>query len=134
MVTTRTEIKKLQPGRYVVIDEEPCKVLDVTTSVSGKHGEAKARLEAVGLFDNKKRSIVKPADAEMEIPIIEKKTGQVIAIAGNNAQVMDMTDYEIFDIPIPEELKEKIAQGKEISYWVVMGRKMIMEVRGWLFI
>jgi len=129
MVTTRIEIKKLQPGRYVVIDDEPCKVLDVTTSVSGKHGEAKARLEAVGLFDNKKRSIVKPADAEMEVPIIEKKTGQVIAISGNNAQIMDMADYEIFDIPIPEELKEKIAQGKEISYWVVMGRKMITEVR-----
>ena len=130
MVTTRTEIKKLQPGRYVIIDEEPCKVLDVTTSVSGKHGEAKARLEAVGLFDNKKRSIVKPADAEMEIPIIEKKTGQVIAISGNNAQIMDMTDYEIFDILIPEELKEKVAQGKEITYWVVMNRKMIVEVRG----
>ena len=130
MATTRTEIKKLQPGRYVVIDEEPCKVLDVTTSVSGKHGEAKARLEAVGLFDNKKRSIVKPADAEMEVPIIEKKTGQVIAISGNNAQIMDMADYEIFDIPIPEELKDKIAQGKEISYWVVMEKKMIMEVRG----
>jgi len=130
MVTTRTEIKKLQLGRYVIIDDEPCKVLDVTTSVSGKHGEAKARLEAVGLFDNKKRSIVKPADAEMEIPIIEKKSGQVIAIAGNNAQIMDMADYEIFDIPIPEELKEKVAQGKEISYWVVMNRKMIIEVRG----
>jgi len=130
MVTTRTEIKKFQPGRYVIIDDEPCKVLDVTTSVSGKHGEAKARLEAVGLFDNKKRSIVKPADAEMEIPIIEKKTGQVIAISGNNAQIMDMADYEIFDIPIPEELKEKVAQGKEISYWVVMNRKMIIEVRG----
>ena len=130
MVTTRTEIKKLQPGRYVTIDDEPCKVLGVTTSVSGKHGEAKARLEVVGLFDNKRRSIVKPADAEMDIPIIEKKTGQVIAISGNNAQIMDMADYEIFDIPIPEELKEKIVQGKEILYWVVMDRKMITEVRG----
>jgi translation elongation factor P/translation initiation factor 5A len=32
---------------------------------------------------------------------------------------------------VPEdELKEKIAQGKEVSYWVIMGRKMLMEVRG----
>lgn len=130
MVTTRTEIKKLQPGRYVIIDEEPCKVLGVTTSVSGKHGEAKARLEVVGLFDNKRRSIVKPADTEMEVPIIEKKTGQVVAISGNNAQIMDMTSYEIFDIPIPEELKEKVAQGKEVSYWIVMDRKMLIEARG----
>jgi len=130
MVTTRTEIKKLQPGRYCVIDDEPCKVLDVTCSVSGKHGEAKARLEAVGLFDNKRRSIVYPADHEMEVPIIEKKIGQVVAIVGNNAQIMDMTNYEMFEIPIPEELKEKLTQGKEVTYWVVMERKMLMEVRG----
>ena len=130
MVTTRTEIKKLQPGRYVIIDEEPCKVLGVTTSVSGKHGEAKARLEVVGLFDKKRRSIVKPADAEMEIPIIEKKTGQVVAISGSNAQTMDMTDYETFDLAIPDELKDKVTQGKEVSYWIIMGKKILVEARG----
>jgi translation initiation factor 5A len=130
MVTTRSSIKNLQPGRYCVIDDEPCKVLSVTHSVSGKHGGAKSRLEAIGLFDNRKRSIVKPADAEMEVPIIEKKVGQVVAIAGNNAQIMDMTDYETFDLPIPEELKDKVVQGKEVSYWIIMGKKMLVEVRG----
>jgi len=130
MVTTRSSIKNLQPGRYVVIDDEPCKVLDVTTSKSGKHGGAKARLEAIGLLDNKRRSVVKPADAEMEVPIIEKKMGQVIAIIGNNAQIMDMTDYETFEIPIPEELKDKVAQGKDVSYWIIMGKKMLVEARG----
>jgi translation initiation factor 5A len=129
MVTTRSSIKNLQPGRYCVIDDEPCKVLDVSHSVSGKHGGAKSRLEAIGLFDNKRRSVVKPADAELEVPIVEKKIGQVIAIVGINAQIMDMADYETFEIPIPEELKAKLAQGKEVSYWVIMGRKMLMEVR-----
>lgn len=114
----------------MIIDEEPCKVLDVTTSVSGKHGEAKARVEVVGLFDNRRRSIVKPGDTEMEIPIIEKKVGQIIAISGSNAQIMDMTDYETFDLPIPENLKDKVAQGKEVVYWVIMGKKMLMETRG----
>jgi translation initiation factor 5A len=130
MATGRSSIKNLQSGRYVIIDEEPCKVLDVTCSVSGKHGGAKARLEAIGLFDNKRRSVVKPADAEMEVPIIEKKTGQVVAISGSSAQIMDMADYETFELPIPEELKDKIAQGKEVSYWIIMGRKMLVEVRG----
>ena len=129
MVTTRSAIKNLQVGKFVVIDEEPCKVLNVTTSVPGKHGGAKARLEVIGIFDNRRRSIVKPADTEIEIPIVEKKVGQVVAIAGDTAQIMDMTDYEIFDIPIPEEFKEKLVQGKEVNYWVVMGKKMIVEVR-----
>jgi translation initiation factor 5A len=105
-------------------------VLSVTHSVSGKHGGAKARLEAIGLFDNKRRSVVKPADAEMEVPIVEKKVGQVIAITGNMAQVMDMTDYETFEIAIPDELKDKVIQGKEVSYWVMMGKKMLVDSRG----
>ena len=79
MATTKTAIKYLKPGKFCVIDGEPCKVLSMTTSTSGKHGGAKARLEGVGIFDNKRRSVVKPADTEIDVPIVEKKTGQVVA-------------------------------------------------------
>jgi len=129
MVTTRTIIKSLQPGRFCVIDDEPCRVLSVTTSAPGKHGGAKARLEAIGIFDNKKRSIVKPASTEIDVPIVEKKTGQVVAIMGNNAQIMDMETYETFELPIPDDMKDKIKQGGEILYWVVMGRRMMVQVK-----
>jgi translation initiation factor 5A len=129
MVTTRATIKNLQPGRFCIIDGEPCRVLSVTTSAPGKHGGAKARLEAIGIFDNKRRSIVKPASTEIEIPIVEKKTGQVVAIMGNNAQIMDLETYETFESPIPEELKGKIKQGGEVLYWILMGRKMLMQVK-----
>jgi translation initiation factor 5A len=129
MVTTRSAIKNLQVGKFVVIDEEPCKVLNVTTSVPGKHGGAKARLELVGIFDNRRRSIVKPADTEIEIPIVEKKVGQVVAIAGDTAQIMDMETYETFDSKIPDEMKGKLAQGGEVIYWILMGRKMLMQVK-----
>jgi translation initiation factor 5A len=129
MVTTRKAIKNLQPGKFCVIDGEPCKVLRVTTSVPGKHGGAKARLEAIGIFDNKRRSIVKPASAEIEIPIVEKRVGQVIVITGNIAQIMDMETYETFESPIPEELKGKLKQGGEVLYWVLMGKKMLMQVK-----
>jgi len=129
MVTTRATIKNLQPGKFCIIDEEPCRVLGVTTSAPGKHGGAKARLEAIGIFDNKRRSIVKPASAEIDIPIVEKRTGQVVAIMGNNAQIMDLETYETFESPIPEELKGKIKQGGEVLYWILMGRKMLMQVK-----
>ncbi len=129
MVTTRSSIKNLQVGKFIVIDDEPCKVLNVTTSVPGKHGGAKARLEAVGIFDNRRRSIVKPADTEIEIPIVEKRVGQVVAIAGDTAQIMDMESYETFDSKIPEELKGKLMQGGEVIYWILMGRKMLMQVK-----
>ncbi len=130
MALTKLAIKNLKPGKFCIIDNEPCKILSLTTSTSGKHGGAKARLEALGLFDNKKRSIVKPADTEIEVPIVEKKTGQVVAISGNSAQIMDLESYEIFESQIPEELKNGIAQGLEISYWILMGRKILISVKG----
>lgn len=126
----RVAIKELKAGRFCLIEGEPCKVLGVTVSVPGKHGGAKARLEAIGIFDNKKRSIVKPADTEIEVPIVEKRAGQIVAIAPPNVSIMDLESYETFEVPIPEELKEKIVQGAEVGYWVLMGRRMLVSVKG----
>lgn len=129
MTTTKATIKSLKPGKYCVLDGEPCKILSITTSVSGKHGAAKARLEAIGIFDNRKRSIIKPASSEIEIPIVEKKTGQIISIVGDTAQIMDLEDYSTFESPIPEELKDNITQGCEVQYWVILNRKMLVQVK-----
>ncbi len=127
--TTKTTIKHLKPGKFCILDGEPCRVISMTTSVSGKHGAAKARLDAVGIFDGKKRSIIKPADSEIDVPIVEKRSGQVISIVGETAQVMDLETYETFESPIPEDLKDKITQGCEILYWILMDRKMIVQVK-----
>ncbi|MEM5804724.1 MAG: translation initiation factor IF-5A [Candidatus Aenigmatarchaeota archaeon] len=126
MSTTKSSIKLLKPGKYCVIDGEPCKVLSVSISAPGKHGGAKARLDAIGIFDERKRSIVKPADTEIDVPIVEKKTAQVVAITGDMAQLMDMETYETFDMKIPEELKGRIQQGAETTYWIILGRKLLV--------
>ena len=129
---TKESIKALKPGRFVLIEGEPCRVLSVTTSVAGKHGSAKARLEAVGIFDGKRRSVVKPADEEIEVPVIEKKSAQVIAVLGDHVQLMDLETYETFEVPMPEDesLKEKIKEGSEVIYWDIVGRKMIVQSKG----
>jgi len=129
LATTRTSIKNLREGKFCIIDGEPCKILDVSISVPGKHGGAKARLEAIGLFDERRRSIVKPADTEIEVPIVEKKNAQIVAIVPPNVQLMDLETYETFEAPIPEELKDKLQQGGEIQYWVIEGRKMLVGTR-----
>ena len=89
----QTEIGKIKEGRYIVIDDEPCKVLGIATSKPGKHGAAKARIDCVGIFDGVKRSIVQPVSAKTYLPVVERKSGQVISLAGNMEQLMDMKDY-----------------------------------------
>ncbi|MBC7128732.1 MAG: translation initiation factor IF-5A [Thermoplasmatales archaeon] len=122
------EVRELKENRYIIIDEEPCKILSIATSKPGKHGEAKARIDAVGIFDNQKRSVIYPVKHKVAIPIIEKKTAQVISVRGDKVQLMDMETYETFDMDIPEEFKGKIEEGKEIEYLQAMGKKKITRI------
>ena len=112
-----TEIKNLKIGGFVLVDEVPCKVVSLQTSKPGKHGGAKARLTAVGIFDNQKKTIVKPADTKIDVPIIEKRSAQIIAIVGDNVQLMDMEDYSMREVPIPDEFKGQLVEGEEVLVW-----------------
>jgi len=126
------EVGSLKVGSYVIIDNEPCRIVDYSKSKPGKHGSAKARVVAMGVFDNVKRSFVKPVDAQAEVPIIEKRNGQVIALLPTAIQVMDLENYEMFEAPIPEEedLKAKLASGTEVEYWRILGKTKIMRIKG----
>lgn len=129
MDKTTATIKELRPNGFVIIDGDPCRVEKVDVSKSGKHGAAKARVDVIGLMDNRRRSIVKPADETMDVPIVIKKKGQVLAIVGNKAQIMDLTDYSTLELEIPEERKEDVKQGEEIFYFEVCDIKTLKELK-----
>ncbi|OPY53471.1 MAG: Translation initiation factor 5A [Methanosaeta sp. PtaU1.Bin060] len=118
----QVEVRELKEGRYVIIDDEPCIIKGISHSKPGKHGSAKARVDAIGIFDNQKRSIVQPVTAKTYVPTVERRTGQVLSISDSSVQLMDMGTYQTVDVPISKEQKEKIEEGKEVSYLSVMGR------------
>jgi translation initiation factor 5A len=122
------EVRTLRVNRYVIIDEEPCKIMSLTTSKPGKHGEAKARIEAIGIFDGQKRSIVHPVKHKVHVPMIDKRSAQVLALMGDNVQLMDMETYETFEMPIPDEFKGQLNPGAEIQYLQALGKKKITRV------
>lgn len=109
------EIRDIQKGSYLIMDDAPCEIIAYSTAKPGKHGSAKARIEGKGVFDNKKRSMSQPVDAKIWVPVIERRQGQVINLEGNNvAQVMDLNSYESFSLEIPSELN--ISGDSEIEY------------------
>ncbi len=125
MSWVQAEVRELKPNRYVLIDEEPCKILSISTSKPGKHGEAKARIEAVGVFDGQKRSIVHPVTHRVRVPMMDKRSAQVIALMGKEVQLMDLKTYETFNLPVDDELLSELVPGNEIQYIVAMGRRKI---------
>ena len=125
------DLGALRVGSYIIIDGEPCRIMNYTKSKPGKHGSAKARIVAIGVFDEAKRTIVKPVSAQVEVPLIEKKTGQVIALLPTAVQLMDLETYAITEAPLPEEeLRSKLASGVEVEYWQILGRTRIMRTKG----
>ncbi|MEM3606666.1 MAG: translation initiation factor IF-5A, partial [Candidatus Bathyarchaeia archaeon] len=57
------EVGSLKVGQYVIIDGEPCKIVEFEKSKPGKHGSAKARIVGISLFTGQKKSMVNPVDA-----------------------------------------------------------------------
>lgn len=127
--TKQAEAGGLKKGSYVVFDGKACIVRDNQKSKPGKHGAKKCRIEAVTMTDGQKIIKVMPASEKVVVPIIDKKTAQVLSVQGDTANVMDMENYETFDLKIPDELKDKVAEGKQVLYWEVLDDKIIKEVR-----
>jgi len=132
MSTKPVEAGSVKEGSYVMIDGEPCRIVEVEKSKTGKHGSAKVRIVGVGVFDNVKRTLILPSDSQVEVPIIEKFVAQVVARTGDSMQLMDLRDYSTFEIPlsqVDEELSQKLSPGLEVEVWSIAGRKKIMRTR-----
>lgn len=124
-----TNVGSLKQGNYVIIDGVACTVKSVQTSRPGKHGHAKCRIEAVGIIDGQKKIIVAPAHDKIDVPIIIKKTAQVLSINNDIANVMDTESYNTFDLKIPEELKNNITEGSQVVYWIILTEKVMKQLK-----
>ncbi len=132
MSVTQAEVRQLKEGRFLVVDEEPCKILSISHSKPGKHGAAKARMDVIGLFDGQKRSVVHTVTDKVKVPMIDKRKAQIVAVLGENVQLMDLETYDTFELPLPtgsegEELGV-IEPGNELMYMEALGRRKITRV------
>lgn len=120
------EVRELKVGRYVNIDDEPCKILSMTTSKPGKHGSAKASIEAQNIFTGAKKTLTAPVSAKVQVPMIDKRKGQILSIMGDEVQMMDMETFETFNMAINDDHEGELVEGEEVMYLVAMGRQKLM--------
>ncbi len=123
---------ELKKGSYIVIDGEPCRIVEITRAKTGKHGSAKAHVVAIGVFTGQKKTLVAPVDTRVQTPVIEKRLAQVLADMGEAVQLMDTETFETFDVEKPtddEQLANRLKPGITVEYWLIMGRPKIIRVR-----
>jgi translation initiation factor 5A len=135
LLSRPADLGSVKEGSYIIIDDEPCKVVSRDHFKPGKHGSAKVRLVAISLFTGSKKSYVSQAESRVDIPMIDKRSGQVTSVMDNSVQLMDLQTFEVFETPKPtsEEMAElggSLTPGTEVEYWAMMGRNKIMRVKG----
>ena len=131
-----SDLGSLKIGSYILLpvsDQptgEPCRIVEYDTSKPGKHGAAKARIVGVGIFDDQKRPHVGPVSMQVHVPLIDKRTGQIISIIGETVQTMDSETFETIDVTlVDDEVKDKLENGQNVEYWKVMDRPKIMRLK-----
>lgn len=120
------EIRELKIGRYVNIDEEPCKIISISTSKPGKHGSAKANIEAASIFTGAKKSLVGPVSTKVQVPLIDKRKGQILSVQGDEVQIMDLETFENITMVINPDHECVIEDGAEVMYIIAMDRYKLM--------
>ena len=125
MVLKLIDATQAKPGTTILIDGEPYSVKSNDISKTGKHGASKCRIEAIEIFSGKKKVIAVPGDTKFEVPMIDKRKGQVLSINENRASVMDLESFETLDMEVPKEMLAEVTADSTVEYWDIEGRKVI---------
>lgn len=121
-------MKDVKIGRYIIIDGVPCKVVDIETSSPGKHGSAKMRVTAMGMFEGQKKTLLNPSSGTVEAPVVTKKKAQVVSVGESSMQLMDSQTYEVYELPLTDEFRGKMKPGMEVEVMEAMGRKAFSRI------
>lgn len=108
----------------IIVDSMPCTVKSIDISKTGKHGHAKCRIEAINIMTGQKKVFVVPGHDKLEVPLVDKRKGQVLSIS-HNVSIMDLESFETLDVPCSEKIKSELEPNSNVEYWDVEGIKII---------
>ena len=138
--TFPSEAGQIRKGGYIMIKGHPCKVSDVSTSKTGKHGHAKCNFTAIDVFTNKKYEDIIPATHTAHIPVVTRKDYDLIDISDDGfLTLMDDEGEMKEDLKLPEvpesysrdlkiafEKAQAASTGISVSVLTAMGHEQVM--------
>ncbi|KAI8929524.1 translation protein SH3-like domain-containing protein [Entophlyctis helioformis] len=132
-LTYPMQCSALRKNGHVVIKGRPCKIVDMSTSKTGKHGHAKVHLVAVDIFTNKKLEDLSPSTHNMDVPNVRKTEYPLLMIDDGFLSLMQEDGSTKDDVKVPDNdigkgILAAVAEGKDILVTVVsaMGEEHAM--------
>ncbi|KAM3594565.1 uncharacterized protein V6R79_009658 [Siganus canaliculatus] len=123
--TYPTQCSALRKNGYVMLKGHPCKIVDMSTSKTGKHGHAKVHLVGLEIFSQKKYEDICPSTHNMDVPRVTRKDYQVCDITSDGfLSLMDESgeirdDLKLPDSNIAKEIQEKFKNTDDIMVTVM---------------
>jgi translation initiation factor 5A len=109
-LTYPMQCSALRKNGFVVIKNRPCKIVDMSTSKTGKHGHAKVHLVALDIFTGKKYEDLSPSTHNMDVPNVSRREFQLLDISDDGFLSLMNDDGDTKDdVRMPDgEIGEKI--------------------------
>ncbi|XP_023220909.1 eukaryotic translation initiation factor 5A-1-like [Centruroides vittatus] len=121
--TYPVQCSSLRKNGFVMLKGRPCKIMEMSTSKTGKHGHAKVHLVGLDIFTNKKYEDLCPSTHNIDVPNVSRCDFQLIDISDDGfATLMNDKGDTRDDLRIPEgDLGQKIREefGKEDNTVIV---------------
>ncbi|VVT47450.1 uncharacterized protein SAPINGB_P001717 [Magnusiomyces paraingens] len=114
----------LRKNGFVVIKGRPCKIVDMSTSKTGKHGHAKVHLVAIDIFTGKKLEDLSPSTHNMEVPNVRREEYTLVDIDDGFLNLMSSDNSMKDDVKLPEsdlgnEIHDAFDEGKELLVTII---------------
>ena len=112
-------------GTNILIEKQPYTIKKIDISKTGKHGHAKARIEAVEILSGSKKVFVMPGHDKLEVPLVDKRKGQVLSIGESTISIMDLENFETIEVDCSEEIRSELQENSNVEYWDIEGTKLV---------
>jgi len=128
----------LRKGGYVILKERPCRVVEMSTSKTGKHGHAKVHLVGIDIFNGKKYEDLCPSTHNMYVPEVTRIEYQLIDITDDGyVSLLSANGDTKSDLKLPEDetlqqqIRESFDNGKDVTVAVLasMGEESVVAVK-----
>ncbi|KAJ9119287.1 translation initiation factor eIF5A [Naganishia onofrii] len=106
----------LRKGGFVVIRGRPCKVIDMSTSKTGKHGHAKVHLIATDIFTNKKLEDISPSTHNMDVPNVTRVEYTLVNIDDDGTP---KDDVKVPEGDLGKNIEQAFEDGKEVTVTII---------------